>query len=207
MEETVLRGPIIAFGNTKGGVGKTTSTILTACSLNRLGYCVEVRDIDPSAQATAWAQNAQDAGTPLPFPVIPANMRSVGSRPANEETWILIDTPPLQTELIDAAVNACDLAVLVTTPGKLDMMRMLETSRALNKPSSILLTQVREGTVMARQAKSFLKERGMATFDTIIPMRESLRQASCTGEIPSASGYGLVATELISVFNPETAGA
>ena len=60
-----------------------------------------------------------------------------------EEEWVLIDTPPLQTDLVEAAVDAADLVLLVTTTGPIDLERMLETIRQINKPSSVLLTQTR----------------------------------------------------------------
>ena len=37
------------------------------------------------------------------------------------EEWVLIDTPPLQTDLVEAAVDAADLVLLVTTTGPIDL--------------------------------------------------------------------------------------
>lgn len=196
------RGPIVAFVNTKGGVGKTTSALQTAAGLIRLGRRVEVRDIDPSGQATAWAQTATKTGNPLAFPVLPANMRSVGQPADDPTTWVLIDTPPLQAEVIDAAVSAADIVILVTCPGALDLQRMLETSRVLGKPSSVLLTQTRPGTRATRDARRFLTGHHLARFDTEIPFREALRRAALTADTPAATGYGLVAAELIAALDP-----
>lgn len=121
---------IIAMANMKGGVGKTTSTIGTAIALTRLGRKVEVRDIDPQGSATLWAAKARTAGEPLPFDVRVTNRFTVGMPPADPETWVLIDTPPSQSDLIAAAVDASTLVVLVTTPGPLDLDRMWETAKA-----------------------------------------------------------------------------
>lgn len=44
--------PTITFANNKGGVAKTTSTIMTGLALRRRGLKVEVRDLDPSGDAT-----------------------------------------------------------------------------------------------------------------------------------------------------------
>ena len=134
----------VAFVNLKGGVGKTTSAIGTAEALARLGHTVTVRDADPSGAATLWAHKALSAGRPLPFGVEVVNRFTVAA-PAEEE-WVLIDTPPLQTDLVEAAVDAADLVLLVTTTGPIDLERMLETIRQINKPSSVLLTQTRYGT-------------------------------------------------------------
>lgn len=113
---------------------------------------------------------------------------------------MLVDTPPSQSDLIAAAVDASTLVVLVSTPGGLDLDRMWETSQAIDRPSSVLLTQVRANTVALRRAERYLIERGLARFDAMIPFRESLRRSSESGRLPNASGYGLVAHELIEAF-------
>ena len=114
---------------------------------------------------------------------------------------MLIDTPPSQSDLIAAAVDASSLVVLVTTPGPLDLDRMWETAKAIDRPSSVLLTQTRANTVALRDAERFLTDRGLARFDATIPFKEALRRSSESGRMPSASGYGLVANELIEAFN------
>lgn len=188
----------VAFVNLKGGVGKTTSAIGTAEALARLGHTVTVRDADPSGAATLWAHKALSAGRPLPFGVEVVNRFTVAA-PAEEE-WVLIDTPPLQTDLVEAAVDAADLVLLVTTTGPIDLKRMLETIRQINKPSSVLLTQTRYGTRSLRHAEEFLAENGLARCQETIPYKEAMRLASDEGRFPSASGYGLIAKELSDAF-------
>lgn len=178
----------VAFVNLKGGVGKTTSAIGTAEALARLGHTVTVRDADPSGAATLWAHKALSAGRPLPFGVEVVNRFTVAA-PAEEE-WVLIDTPPLQTDLVEAAVDAADLVLLVTTTGPIDLERMLETIRQINKPSSVLLTQTRYGTRSLRHAEEFLAENGLAHCRETIPYKEAMRLAPDEGRFPSASaGY------------------
>ena len=177
----------VAFVNLKGGVGKTTSAIGTAEALARLGHTVTVRDADPSGAATLWAHKALSAGRPLPFGVEVVNRFTVAA-PAEEE-WVLIDTPPLQTDLVEAAVDAADLVLLVTT------------IRQINKPSSVLLTQTRYGTRSLRHAEEFLAENELAHCRETIPYKEAMRLAPDEGRFPSASGYGLIAKELSDAFN------
>ena len=166
----------VAFVNLKGGVGKTTSAIGTAEALARLGHTVTVRDADPSGAATLWAHKALSAGRPLPFGVEVVNRFTVAA-PAEEE-WVL----------------------LVTTTGPIDLERMLETIRQINKPSSVLLTQTRYGTRSLRHAEEFLAENGLARCQETIPYKEAMRLAPDEGRFPSASGYGLIAKELSDAF-------
>ena len=99
-----------------------------------------------------------------------------------------------------AAVDAADLVLLVTTTGPIDLERMLETIRQINKPSSVLLTQTRYGTRSLRHAEEFLAENGLARCQETIPYKEAMRLAPDEGRFPSASGYGLIAKELSDAF-------
>lgn len=191
---------VIAFVNTKGGVGKTTSTIGTAYALHQLGYKVEIRDLDPQGSATLWAVNAAKNGNPLPFPVNVANSVTVGIPTTDEETWVLIDTPPSQVGLINAALEACSIAILVSTPGPLDLERLDQTTQTINRPSSALLTQVRGNTISLSQAEEYLRDHGIGKFKTIIPYREKIKRASVDGKWPSNTGYGEVAYEILEAW-------
>ena len=97
--------------------------------------------------------------------------------------------------------EAADLVLLVTTTGPIDLERMLETIRQINKPSSVLLTQTRYGTRSLRHAEEFLAENGLAHCRETIPYKEAMRLAPDEGRFPSASGYGLIAKELSDAFN------
>ena len=48
----VRKMPTILYGNMKGGVGKTTNSVMTAYQLAKLGYKTLVCDLDPQANAT-----------------------------------------------------------------------------------------------------------------------------------------------------------
>jgi len=59
--------PAILYGNMKGGVGKTTNSVMTAYQLAKLGYKTLVCDLDPQANATQLLRRTygQQQGTDL----------------------------------------------------------------------------------------------------------------------------------------------
>ena len=56
------------FVGAKGGVGKTTSAMLTAAALQAGGANVCVLDTDPQGSAAAWADHVEQNAVPLKFP-------------------------------------------------------------------------------------------------------------------------------------------
>src|SRR5689334_7892333 len=52
MESRKKNGVVIAVGNQKGGVGKTTNAVHVAAALGQKGYACLVMDLDPAAGAT-----------------------------------------------------------------------------------------------------------------------------------------------------------
>lgn len=51
--------PIIVFGNSKGGAGKTTSAVLLASELAERGAGVTLIDGDPNRPITQWANTPE----------------------------------------------------------------------------------------------------------------------------------------------------
>lgn len=191
--------PTITFANNKGGVAKTTSTIMMGLALCKRGLKVEVRDLDPSGDATEWAQAAGRAGTPLPFEVTPANIRNVDAA-ADPDTWVLIDTPPEQMQIVQAGIDAADLVVLVTSPGRHDTDHLIEMADCIDRHLTVLVTLARPNTISLKRAVDKLKAADLMGFSTIIFNRQATLRASGTNTLPPMSGYQEAATELVEAF-------
>ncbi len=108
---------IIGVTNIKGGVGKTTSSLAIATAAQRSGLSVTVVDTDPQGSATLWAQAAEDADDPLPFPVVSKNQAEIRRmrerRPDRDGELIVIDTPP-NGAVVDEAIKTADFVVIPT---------------------------------------------------------------------------------------------
>lgn len=193
----------IVVTNTKGGVGKTTTTLYLACALAARGKSVEVWDADPQGSATEWSLRAQDAGEPLPYDVISMNVVQLRRTTPNAE-FTVIDTAPGDWKGIDTALDQADVAILPCAPSGLDLDRLWETERIASQkcPSYVLLTQVDRRTRSFSAALEALEAQGVGYFETPIPSREAIRQSYGHRPAPSAlHGYEHVITELMEALS------
>ena len=178
----------IAVVNLKGGVGKTTAAILIATATRQLGHTVTVLDMDTQGSATDWARIADEDGTPLPFEIRPANHASLRSyKPTTDFT--VIDTPPTDPSVVDAAVKVADLIIVPTPPGFMDTDRTWSTVEvtATQVPTYVLLSRFDGRTNDAADFASLLDERGVGRFETVIPASVSIGRLR--GTIPNPSKF------------------
>ncbi|MGP7815521.1 MULTISPECIES: ParA family protein [Glutamicibacter] len=193
----------IALVQTKGGVGKTTSSIYLACALIDLGYTVELWDTDMQGSATEWAEDAHDAGTPLPFPVEIVNiakLKRLAGKSAKD--FVIIDTPPGDPATIDAAIKAADVVIMPTEPAVMDLKRLVATNANLPTDTAriALFTKVNEQTVALRDSLEYLEDSDLALFNTRIKHRQAFK--TIPGEIPAdLMGYEEVAKELMEALS------
>ena len=120
--------------NSKGGVGKTTLSLILAELLKDSGIKVRLIDMDPNGSTTVTKSLREDAHDDL-----------------NPEVEI-VDTAPLAPERMKAVAKTANLIVIVTTPGILDLARTIDTMREMPKGCLIVLNQVRIATPLAKNA-------------------------------------------------------
>lgn len=192
----------IAVCNNKGGTGKTTSTIMLATYFTTLGKRVAVLDADPQGSSTDWSLLAAEANDPLPFSVTPVNKRSISISPTDADI-VLIDCPPGDPTLIDAALRTADAVIVPTSPSGIEVARMWETLEIINdKPAAVLITSAQLNTTTLEDLLNALDEAGVPTFSNIILARQAIKRA--WGTTPSQwHGYDGVADEILTEFLPQ----
>lgn len=168
---------IIPVLNIKGGVGKTTTAIALATAAVRAGHKAKVLDADEQGSATLWADTAEQAGEPLPFPVDPINATRIKALKPDVDMWCFIDCAP-SGKALDAAKEKADFLVIPTTPAGLDMQQTWVTAENLGesgKPYAVLLTRTRPHTLALAAVESEMAERDASYFEAQIPLREDIK--------------------------------
>jgi chromosome partitioning protein len=181
--------------SSKGGTGKTTSTVSLAMGLHRLGRTLAV-DCDPQGSLMSWSEEAAEQGTALPFTVVAMPTRDVHVRLADLGAGyehVILDTPPGDLGIIRSAILASDVVLVPVSPTGLDLNRISPTFEVLAEIGvshplnvGVLLTKVRRGTRSARAAREVLAEHGHPALATEIPLAEHF--AGAFGTVPAVMG-------------------
>jgi chromosome partitioning protein len=131
---------VIACGNLKGGVGKTTIAVNLACALATRGHDVALLDLDPHGGAAAWASAGRLPARVEAAP--PLEPHSSGRWPARAGALagggcvVMLDLPPLHMPTLAAALMIADVILVPVTSSALCLaatrqtLRMIEVARA-----------------------------------------------------------------------------
>lgn len=177
---------IISIIQTKGGTGKTTTTMMLGFALSSLGDRVLVLDADKQRSASDWAAGV---GKDMPFPTISTptdrTLKAEVDRSNNDEyDFILIDTPPGSNSIVESASTFADLVLIPTGVSPLDMERTqatLDSFEGTETPIAVVLVNVDKREKLLTKAQASLTAHTRAALaDTIIPTRSATRRVGYT---------------------------
>lgn len=131
----------IVFVNNKGGVGKTTLALMTACALQDAGNRVAIEDRDPNKSITGWAQR-------------------VGNVP------LLKEAPSAEIVIVDTASSAIDYNRL-NSRGNKQMVGLLEEANRVVLVAETAHIGIEASMQMAVMIKQFAPDRGKLIFNRV----------------------------------------
>lgn len=162
---------IVAVGNLKGGVGKSTLAVNLAAELAQ-GRRVHLIDADAQATAAEWLGMGALSFSAEALPLDDARdaERWVARVRAADADMVVIDLPPHTGAATAAALILADLAVIPVAPsgldlraaGKaLDLLREAREARGDGKPAALLVpSKVDRRTAAGREIEAALHELG-----------------------------------------------
>jgi chromosome partitioning protein len=115
----------IVVTNLKGGVGKTTTTVyLAAVAASRGHLPVVVVDADRQASAAEWLEERPIEGVEV---IEAPSERTLARAMRAEEGTVVVDLPPGDERLVQAAIAAADAVVIPTRAGGVEFARVAYT--------------------------------------------------------------------------------
>lgn len=191
---------IIAICHPKGGVGKTTTTMILAAALAERSYQILVVDCDAQATASAWA-NAAPEGPPFPAAVVNLSAyvgkvhREIQKKLGNYD-FIIVDCPPgLDSLSPQSAILVADLVIVPLPPSPADLWAargiklLIERGTEFNTSlkAAILANRVVR-TSLSNAIMRELVEFGIPLMSSRLTNRTAYQEAVVSGVSVSALG-------------------
>ncbi|HXY27888.1 MAG TPA: ParA family protein [Acidimicrobiales bacterium] len=136
----------IVVSNVKGGVGKTTTSVyLAAVAASRNRGPVTLVDADPQGSTAEWYDADPLEGVEL---IEGPSVRTVTKAMNQSEGVVVVDTPPGEGSVVQAALGRADAVVIPTRAGGVEPNRVLATlgMTPRNVPAGVVICSARLGT-------------------------------------------------------------
>jgi chromosome partitioning protein len=182
---------IIAFGNGKGGAGKSTTAINLAVEWMRRGRRVLLVDADPQGTCLTWSNVALEAGIQAPTVVaVGDNVRQAIPELAANAEVILIDTAGRVGKRLASALMIAEMAVVPCKPYPADIWALAETVESIQavrelRPemhAHILINGADTRTTLSRDARENIAAAGLPVLQTRLFQRVSFAEACAAGK-------------------------
>jgi chromosome partitioning protein len=136
----------IVVSNVKGGVGKTTTAVyLAAVAADRNRGPVTLVDADPQGSTAEWYDVDPFDGVDL---IEGPSVRTVTKAMNQEDGFVVVDTPPGEGNVVQAALGRADAVVIPTRAGGIEPNRVVTTLEMTprNVPAGVVICSARLGT-------------------------------------------------------------
>lgn len=104
--------PVIVTANPKGGAGKSTTTLVLAQTLARLGATVSVIDADPNRPILDWRSGASDLRLPVIGDVTESTIIRTIRDERERQQFIFVDLEGTASRLVSRAITQADLVLI-----------------------------------------------------------------------------------------------
>jgi chromosome partitioning protein len=188
----VRKGKVIAIANTKGGVGKSTiagNLAWAFATKEDPPLRVLLVDADSQASITKWF----DLSDSVPFDRTQLTTARVLQhqlpRLRQQYELILVDCPPMQSDVTAAAVTQADLGLVPVQPSPLDVLAyselvpLLRQAQGFNTSLELrfVVNQLTPRTVLAREVEESLADADIPLMPTSLHDRQVYRRVVMQG--------------------------
>lgn len=201
MEAVAVRTIVLA--SRKGGAGKTTLTCHLAVEAERRGHGpVGIIDTDEMAGLAKW-WDAREAAAPILARAEPDLSAGLAALKARGCALVLVDTPPVISGTVAAAIAAADL-VLIPVQATPDDLRAVgvtvQAAEAAGKPLLFVINRVKPRVRLTADAAVALSQHG-AVAPAFIHDRTDYAAAKIDGRTaPELEPEGRAATEVAALW-------
>jgi chromosome partitioning protein len=131
---------VIVFASRKGGSGKSTLAAHLAAQIKATKPCLLI-DADPQGSLTLWHKLRGTNEPPIKTAVNSVSGIVAAAKRDGVE-WVLIDTPPNLSAVVDDSIRNATMVIIPARPGVFDVnavQETIQTCRAARKPYAVVL--------------------------------------------------------------------
>jgi chromosome partitioning protein len=187
---------LIAFANSKGGVGKSTLAVHLAVWLFDRGKTVALLDTDKQRSSSAWANEAEPRLTIRRADTHEEVATSIHEL-ADTHEFVVADAPGGLEELSRTVLILADLAVFPLLPSILDLRSVAEATKLLKFAQSIndgtpegclILNRMRKRDRISRELTDAAPALGLTVARSAIRDLQAYRNAAQQGTVVTRMG-------------------
>lgn len=163
----------IVVANVKGGVGKTTTAVYVSAAAVARGYDpVVLIDTDRQASAAEWLEERPVDGVTV---VEAPSERTLARATSRHDGLGVVDAPPGDTRLLEAATRAADVVVIPTRAGGVEFSPVLKTLELVpaKTPRGVVICAARLGTNDLDETIAWWRGQGIRIWG-VIPERVAI---------------------------------
>ncbi len=132
---------IIVFASRKGGSGKSTLSAHLAAQAHKPNRRVLLVDADPQGSLTLW-HKLRGTGEPPIKTATRSVSDIIAAAKRDGYEWVIIDTPPNTSAVVEDAIRNATLVVIPARPGVFDVDAVqdtISTCRSARKPYAVVI--------------------------------------------------------------------
>ena len=201
---------LIAFANSKGGVGKSTLAVHLAVWLFDRGANVVLLDADRQRSSSQWVAEVEPKIT-VRTATTPEEVLSQVQDASQSHDFIVADGPGGLNDASRTLLILADLAIFPISPSILDFRSVSEATEALKYAQSInggktegrlVLNRMRTRDKISRELKEAAPGLGVTVAKSTIRDLQPYRDAAQQGTVVTRLGYKArdAATEMTQLF-------
>lgn len=151
---------VITFANPKGGVGKTTTALLTALELNRAGASVAFYDLDPNANVVRWSERRKEVnrGTAITVKPRPSEIEAILDELedlSENHDYVIVDLEGTRDKIVTYALSSSDLVLIPTNGSTMEVVQGADTVRLIKSTAKMTRRNIPFSFVFTRMNAAF----------------------------------------------------
>ena len=130
--------PVVAVVNSKGGVGKTTASLLLGTVLAEQGAAVSIIDADPNRHLVAWRTGSSKSPVKVVGDIEDGRLVSTIDTERRRRDLVVVDLEGTASRAVSHAISRADLVLVPLQPSAMDASQAWRAVTLIREEEEVL---------------------------------------------------------------------